>query len=65
MKRARSHHAHLGGRSTGLCLSHGRTRPGGRALLEGQTQGRDSGLAVIRRREEVWNVSEMASFSSR
>ena len=39
-EKARSRiHAHSEGPSTGLCLSHGRTRPEGRGLLDGQTQG--------------------------
>ena len=48
-------HAHLGGPTTGLCLSHGRTRPWrGRALLDGQTQGHNLSLAVLRRLVEGW-----------
>ena len=46
-------------------LDHmGERAPGG-ASADGSRRGRDDGLAVVRRREEVWNVSEVASFSSR
>ena len=56
-------HAHLGGPSTGPCVSHGENAPVWARLLDGYTQGCFQTL-FKRTTWEVWKVSEVASFSS-
>jgi len=57
-KRVPEIHAHSEGPSTGPCLSHGRTRPVGRGLHDGQTQGHGSTLVS---KNDVENVEGFQS----